>query len=368
MPSPEHARVLLAAESLRLKASGIGRVARLMARVLEERTLEGSLTRLRAVTLNDRREEAIRPWVRPCGGRRLPFVLRVQREAMLSNAVFYDSLSMARAHAPGPARGRKSLVWMHGIEVWEGAREVHLGAARRAGLLLTNSAYTRARAASLHTELARARVCWLGTEADDPPETLALPHPPTVLILSRLDRGSYKGHRELFAAWPAIRERIPDARLLVVGDGPGRDELERLARAHAPPEAIVFAGFVPADEHPELWAEADLLAMPSRGEGFGLVYIEAMRHALPVIASRQDAGQEINVDGVTGFNIDLTDPRALVDALLALLGNPGRAREMGRAGRERWKRHFTRSAFRRRFEAILEEEGLLPRREDPKKG
>jgi glycosyltransferase involved in cell wall biosynthesis len=78
-----------------------------------------------------------------------------------------------------------------------------------------------------------------------------------------------------------------------------------------------------------------------------------MRHGLPVIASKQDAGQEINVDGQTGFNIDLTRPAELPDRLIRLLSDPGLAATLGANGRRRWAEYFRYSAFERRFSHIL---------------
>jgi phosphatidylinositol alpha-1,6-mannosyltransferase len=361
---PRKIPCLLAAESLAPKASGIGRVARLMEGFLGEGGGDPSFE-LRSVTLNDPsggpREPGRRLPVLGCEGERLRFVLRVQRRALSSAFVFYDSLSMARAHPMGPAFRRPHLAWMHGIEVWEEARDVHLAAARRAPVLVTNSRYTRERAARLHPELARARVCWLGTETDrPPPDRPPNEGPPTVLILARIDVCSYKGHTELLELWPELLRRVPDARLLIAGDGPGRPLLEEKASSLVRSGAVEFTGFVREEDIPTLWARADVFAMPSRGEGFGLVYIEAMRHGIPVIASRQDAGQEVNVDGETGFNVDLGREGELLEALAALLRDPVRRRAMGERGRERWRKHFTQSAFFDRFRNVLIEEHLFP--------
>jgi phosphatidylinositol alpha-1,6-mannosyltransferase len=93
--------------------------------------------------------------------------------------------------------------------------------------------------------------------------------------------------------------------------------------------------------------------MPSRGEGFGLTYIEAMRWGLPVIASVHDAGQEINIHGETGLNVDLGSSDALKDAVIELLRDRDLAARMGAAGRQRWRRHFCYSAFRARFSEQL---------------
>jgi phosphatidylinositol alpha-1,6-mannosyltransferase len=89
--------------------------------------------------------------------------------------------------------------------------------------------------------------------------------------------------------------------------------------------------------------------MPSRQEGFGIVYIEAMRRGLPVIASWQDAGQELNIDGNTGYNVDLDRPGELGARIADLLGNREKCAAMGAAGRQRWREHFRYSAFRSRI-------------------
>jgi phosphatidylinositol alpha-1,6-mannosyltransferase len=112
-------------------------------------------------------------------------------------------------------------------------------------------------------------------------------------------------------------------------------------------------GFVPDQALPAYWANSVVFAMPSRGEGFGLTYIEAMRWGLPVIASVHDAGQEINIHGETGLNVDLASPSALHDAVIELLLNRDLAARMGAAGQERWRQHFCYSAFRARFSKEL---------------
>jgi phosphatidylinositol alpha-1,6-mannosyltransferase len=80
-----------------------------------------------------------------------------------------------------------------------------------------------------------------------------------------------------------------------------------------------------------------------------------MRQGVPVIATRHDAGQEVNVDGVTGFNVDLDHPCELSDRLIQLLNFPRLAAEMGQRGREHWQRHFPFSAFESRLVPILNE-------------
>lgn len=359
-------RVLLAAESLVAKNSGIGRVARLMARALADRAkAEGY--RCIGVTLSGSREQSLDwSWVKTCQGRRIEYVARVQAAGLRADWVFYDSLSMARAHFVGPARTRPALAWMHGIDAWENARPVHLRVARSVDVLITNSEFTRRRASALHDGLERACVCWLGTETDEPAPERTRSHDTgqNVLLLARIDLDSYKGHKELIEIWPTVTDRAPGARLIIAGDGPGLDAVKNLVMRSPVSPQIEVLGYIQEAEIPKLWSQAAVFAMPSRGEGFGLVYIEAMRHGIPVIASRQDAGQEINADGETGFNVDLDQPRDLVEALVTLLTNRANARDMGIAGQERWQRHFTWSAFQARFDSIMNDfvtSGVKPR-------
>ncbi len=144
----------------------------------------------------------------------------------------------------------------------------------------------------------------------------------------------------VIAAWPRVVAAAPDARLLIVGGGAGLPQIERLIRQSTVSDRIEVRGFVPEAGLPHIWREAHVFAMPSRGEGFGLVYIEAMRHGLPVIASVHDAGQEINVEGVTGYNVDMDRPVELAKRIVQLLRSPDEARRLGQAGLSRWREHF----------------------------
>jgi phosphatidylinositol alpha-1,6-mannosyltransferase len=246
---------------------------------------------------------------------------------------------------------------MHGFEAWEHMRADYINALRRADLVFVNSAFTLRRHQELHGPLSAARVCWLGTEDDDPPIRLAdFSDTPTAVVVSRLDaREGQKGHAELIACWPAVISAVPNARLVIAGGGSGLEGIRMLARSSRAAANIDVLGFVPKSELARLLQRAHVFTMPSRQEGFGLVYIEAMRYGLPVIASTHDAGQEINIDGKTGFNVDLTRPDELPERLIALLENSDRAAEMGRTSFCRWQEHFNYSSFVLRFQAVWRE-------------
>ncbi len=346
------APVLLAAATLRAGNGGIARVARLMGRVLAEEAEAGRL-RARAVSLLDEDvPDAYLP-TRSAGGSRGRFIWEVRKAALSSRHFLYDSLAMARAHWRLPLFRRPFLSWVHGVEVWEKANASRLRRARSAAVLIANSAYTRERADKLHIGFGHAEVCWLGTETDAaPPMVVAGACQPTVVILGRMDE-DYKGHRELIDCWPKVVGAVADARLLIVSGGSRQEAFRRRAGESPVADHIVFTGFVPDQDLPKIWGESTVFAMPSRGEGFGLVYVEAMRYGLPVVASIHDAAPEINLDGVTGYNVDLDKPDELPERLIYLLKNPDRAALLGSNGQQRWREQFAYRSFKRRFLPLL---------------
>lgn len=345
--------IFLGSATLLAGNGGIARVARLMFRVLADEASAGRLTARGASYLDRELSDILLP-VLTARESKLRFAWEVHKAALSCSHFLYDSLGVMRAHCRLPPLRRPCLAWIHGIEVWEEIGYTYLCCARRADVLIANSAYTRERTDRLHDGFARAHVCWLGSESDDVPEPPMLGDcRPTVLILGRMDEMGYKGHNELIACWSRVVDAVPDARLLIVGTGPGQTVLRRQAAASPVSESIVFTGFVPDEDMSKVWDEATVFAMPSRGEGFGLVYIEAMRQGLPVIASIHDAAPEVNLDGTTGYNVNMDKPEELPERIIYLLKEPKRAAEMGRNGQQRWRENFTYSAFKQRFLPIL---------------
>jgi phosphatidylinositol alpha-1,6-mannosyltransferase len=173
------------------------------------------------------------------------------------------------------------------------------------------------------------------------------------MIIGRLDPANYKGHDDLVAIWPAVCRVYPQAELHIVGTGSYASALKKHIDASEAADKIIMRGFVPEADMDALWADTAVFAMPSRGEGFGLVYIEAMRHGVPVVASTADAAQEICRHGVTGLNIAAGDREALLQALLNLLGHSEQRLRLGQSAREHWATHFAYSSFRDRWRTSL---------------
>jgi phosphatidyl-myo-inositol dimannoside synthase len=181
--------------------------------------------------------------------------------------------------------------------------------------------------------------------------------PPRIVTVARLAE-RYKGHDVLVRALPLVRARVPGAEWVVVGEGPLREHIEDLARAHGVDDAVRMAGDVADEERDRLLADAVVFAMPSRipaggaGEGFGIAYLEAGLHGLPVVAGAAGGTVDAVRDGETGLLVDPTDHVAVADALIALLTDRDTAARMGRAGALR-AREFTWAEMVRRVEDVL---------------
>jgi glycosyltransferase involved in cell wall biosynthesis len=160
---------------------------------------------------------------------------------------------------------------------------------------------------------------------------------PLIGAVGRL--GPEKGHAHLIeaAAILIVRESLP-VRLMIVGGGRSRQALEQLARRCGIADRVIFAGFQ-SDVMP-YEAALDVFCLPSLKEGLSLSALEAMALGKPVVASRVGGTPEVVADGETGVLVEPANPEALAQALAALLGDPQRARVMGRAGRERVARLF----------------------------
>jgi phosphatidylinositol alpha-1,6-mannosyltransferase len=161
-------------------------------------------------------------------------------------------------------------------------------------------------------------------------------------------RERYKGHDELIDAWPMVRRAVPDARLVIVGDG---DDAPRL-RAKAG-EGVEFAGRIDAAQLSALYRDATMFVMPSTGEGFGLVYLEAMQSSTPCIAAK-GAAEEIIRDGGDGLIVDPADRDALVAAIVRLFVDPDARARMGAAAADRMAAEFGADALARRVRHVLE--------------
>lgn len=271
------------------------------------------------------------------------------------SAYVFDLLGPARvqAYVPAPLRA-PYLIPLYGIEVWSPLSRDRFRALAHATERLAISRHTLERARPFCPDLEGTAVVPLALEERAPEgavdrELLDRAGEGFLLIVGRLASGErYKGHDQLLGAL----QDLPGARLVIAGQGDDRARLE--AKAAGLGGRVLFTGFASEATLAELYRRCAVFVMPSRGEGFGLVYLEAMRAGKPVVAARGSAAEEIVEDGGTGLLVVPDDRAELAGALASLLADPERARRLGEAGRERWRREFGLERFHGRVRPLLE--------------
>jgi phosphatidylinositol alpha-1,6-mannosyltransferase len=290
----------------------------------------------------------------------------------LAPAFVYDHLGPARAQAwlPPPVRA-PYLVAIYGIEVWRPLAGARARALRHAAVRLGTSRYTVEEARRANGDLGPVEVVPLCLEERPPAgqvdeALLDRAGRDFLLIVARMASSErYKGHDQLLraiagdAAAGNVRPRLEAGgnvrpRLVIAGDGDDRPRLAQLASDLGIADQVLFTGFVSEATLAELYARSSIFVMPSRGEGFGLVYLEAMRAGKPCVAARASAAAEIVADGETGLLVDASDTGELKAALGRLLESPELARRMGEAGRRRWEQVFSPERFRERLRPLLD--------------
>jgi glycosyltransferase involved in cell wall biosynthesis len=298
-------------------------------------------------------------------GRRSEFVWRALQLARRSSAP--SLVVVLHAHFLSSAwplvrRGAMLLPVLVGIEAWRPfswAQKRMVANAHRAVAISHHTAREFKRANPVLSSLA-VDVCWPATP------TLAPPSPPTsarrryALIVARMSaEDRYKGHDLLIDMWPEIMKAAPGAQLVVAGTGDDVTRLQQRVRDAGLDYAIEFVGPQAPPELTALYRDAAFLVMPSRNEGFGLVFLEAMSVGRACIGAPGSA-QEIIVDGETGLIADPSRPHEVRDAVVKLFQQPDLAGRMGLAGERRAREVFSMERYTRELAAIVDR--VLPAR------
>jgi glycosyltransferase involved in cell wall biosynthesis len=177
------------------------------------------------------------------------------------------------------------------------------------------------------------------------------PGSPIVGVVARLE--PEKGHQTLVEAWPHVLRRVPDAYLLIVGEGSRRDFLEQWAAAHKVAHRVVFTGR--RDDIPAVTAALDVAVLPSWREAQGLSILEAMALSRPVVASDVGGIPEMIEDGVTGLLVQHDNPVALAAAIVRLLTDHAFADMVARAGHDLVHDRFCIELMVKAIERIYDE-------------
>ncbi len=250
---------------------------------------------------------------------------------------------------------QRRVLFLHGIEVWDTPGWLKQRLYSGLDLLIANSAFTLARARAAAPVLKRVRGVVVPLGVGEPCLETPLPQdPPAAVMLGRLDRGErYKGHVPVLEAWARVLERVPNAQLWIVGEGDLRQELEESVRVLALSSHVTFFGRVDEQRKDELLAKARCLLLPSRAEGFGIVYAEAMRLGRPSLVGVADAGREVVNPPEAGLAADPDDPRSLSESIVRLLTPGAEWDAWSRAASMRHAQLYTARAFQQRLVASL---------------
>jgi phosphatidylinositol alpha-1,6-mannosyltransferase len=278
------------------------------------------------------------------------------------NWVLFTHVGIARAQLKVPRHLRRPYgVFVHGIEAWSATLDAERRAAlRSARVRIAISPHTARRVAAAHPDLPPIETCLLALLPDDehpdrvPADVRVDYGPHAVVIVGRMSSTErYKGHDQLLLAWSRVLADIPDASLVMVGRGDDVERLRTKAAALGLGRSVHFTGFLPDAAVRGVLRNAAVFAMPSRGEGFGLVYLQAMRAGIPCLGSRDDAAADVIVDGETGLLVPRQEPDAISGALVRLLTDEAMRRRLGAAGRRRFESLFTYPRFRARLAGVL---------------
>ena len=157
----------------------------------------------------------------------------------------------------------------------------------------------------------------------------------------------YKGFDEVLEVLPQLAREMPEVTYVIVGDGDDRQRLQAKAQALGVAERVVFTGYVGEEEKIDLYNLADAYVMPGRGEGFGIVYLEAMACGVPAIGSALDGSRDALLDGRLGLLVDPRDAQQLLQAIRKALLTP--------RGRPAGLEHFGQQAYEERVAALVRE-------------
>jgi glycosyltransferase involved in cell wall biosynthesis len=144
-----------------------------------------------------------------------------------------------------------------------------------------------------------------------------------------------KGHDVLIEGMTEITREIPEAKLLIIGDGPQKAALKQLVQELQLSNSVDLLGSMPPDEVIETLKGAHVFALASNWEGFGIAVIEAMASGKPVVATDVEGLRDVVKDGSTGFLVPRGEPGPLAEKIILLLRNPDLRLQMGREGRKR---------------------------------
>jgi phosphatidylinositol alpha-1,6-mannosyltransferase len=299
--------------------------------------------------------------------RRSAFILQVVRliltrkiDLLLIGHVNYAPLGLLlRLLRPSLRYG----VMVHGVDVWSQLSPIKRRALEKADFVSSVSEYTKKKVVSVNgVDAERVYILpnaleWQECAEEAAVAPRALTSATRLLSVCRLsvDEG-YKGVDTVIEALPTIVGAVPDVEYFVIGNGTDLERHKLLAQQHSVSDRVHFLGSVDVDTLKANYEACDIFVMPSAGEGFGIVFLEAMRYSKPVVAADSGAVAEVVQDGATGELVPYGNRERLAESLISLCLDPAKRAQMGNAGYQRLQDNFTFQHFNEKLSAILRQQ------------
>jgi glycosyltransferase involved in cell wall biosynthesis len=261
---------------------------------------------------------------------------------------------------------------LHGIEAWRDLPYWKRIALKHADRVIVTSNFSQEQVVRLH-EIRSKRISRLPCTLDESLLRIApakkgrytqlSDEQPVILTVARMDASEqYKGHEVVLRALSSVIGKVANLAYVIVGDGNDRPRLQSLARELGIAEHVIFTGEINDGELVALYQRSDIFVLPAqtvldspnpKGEGFGIVFLEAMAFGKPVVGPRYGAPAEIIRDGRNGLLVDPENPASVAEAISTLLADPGLARAMGQAGKRNTLEFYSYQVFREALNRIL---------------
>jgi phosphatidyl-myo-inositol dimannoside synthase len=268
------------------------------------------------------------------------------------------ALSPLALLAPVSDKRRKCCVVTYGIEVWRELAIAEKKALQRAEAVLSISDYTRDEVIQ-RGQLAPARVklfpCALDPfwTADEQPAAQEST-PPLLLTVSRLTSSdAYKGVDSVIESLPGVIREFGAVDYRIVGTGDDIPRLRALAEKLEVADYVTFTGALTAEALQESYRRCSLFVMPSEGEGFGIVFLEAMAYEKAVIGGAHAGTPSVVVNGETGLLVERLDIKGLTNAIVQILRDDELRQKFGHAGKQRLLDKFVFERFEENLDILL---------------
>jgi phosphatidyl-myo-inositol dimannoside synthase len=295
-------------------------------------------------------------------------ILRARRASRSGRVILlatHPNLALPSSLAQQLSGQCKSIVMTHGVEVWKPLLSLRRRALLRANLVFAPSRYTAQKLNQIQRVPAAKirRLPWPLNPAflrmSDSPDSLPLPADfPRGRVVLTVGRWSYseryKGTDDLIQAIGRLRTTVPDLHLVAVGDGDDLPRLKAIAQEHGVADRVHFLTNCTREELGACYHRAEIFALPSTGEGFGLVFLEAMAFSKAVIGAAFGGALDLIEHEKTGILVAPHEVNQLAEALRRLLHDDSLRQKMGRRGGKVARQQFSFSAFQKQLEEILD--------------